>query len=686
MGNALQSTMAAVNAGFIGKNPLEGKLAAIDKGIKGVQDWKANIDKQRLELKQNTAKQIREAELKAYENMPSDETAQAKVLEGLAKYKDQMLMNERLVRNGSVPPEENLIFFENGKQSFDIFAQNVASYDKELELTRKRAEGYRDEEGNFVKPTSGALEAAQQQIQGALANLNGMDINFTEKGMGNIQFYEMELAEDGVTMTPKLDEKGGRIPTKGAEMSVLALKHPANGRSERVYLIDEVNKFSGSSVATNYEIMVRDGSGLMVGNVVNDARNNPEFKTNINNQVAAMTSTITQAASILSEDNGIGVKYIPFNQYESDAYWEQLGDSKDATITVDILDENMEKKQVTVPKYVKVAPTSNNSITAHFPKDQNHMEAVQGYTRKSLVDGLQRKVTKGTKVTQFDQSTPSKAMARSQKDEGARTIAALNNLRGAKTSQDMELALQELQGLSGLTYSGIEEKVETVSVPDGKGGFTEEEIVTAVNLDFGGQIIPVEFGEVVTDSEGRKTFKQTDPEDFVKSNYKFFNQDGVSSDVGFEEFTRRGNTLFEDVSQPGKGSRVKQYKQTKNVTLAGEYNLGGTETSLSAQLKNAFDKADDAATEIAGVGANNDVNVLASGIGAAIGSAYDAAGLSVPKGFDVTTSGGDVIISAIDSEGIKVTETLKDIDEAVSNAGPGLVQGAVQSFLNKMNQ
>jgi hypothetical protein len=678
MGNALQSTMAAVNAGFIGKNPLEGKLAAIDKGIKGVQDWKANIDKQRLELKQNTAKQIREAELKAYENMPSDETAQAKVLEGLAKYKDQMLMNERLVRNGSVPPEENLIFFENGKQSFDIFAQNVANYDKELELTRKRAEGYRDEEGNLVKPTSGALEAAQQQIQGALANLNGMDINFTEKGMGNIQFYEMELAEDGVTMTPKLDEKGERIPTKGAEMSVLALKHPANGRSERVYLIDEVNAFSGSSVATNYEIMVTDG--LMVGNVVNDARNNPEFGTNINNQVAAMTSTITQAASILSEDNGIGVKYVPFNQYESDAYWEQLGDSKDATITIDILNENMEKDQVTVPKYVKVAPTSNNSVTAHFPKDQDHMKAVQGYTRKSLVDGLQRKVEKGTKRTEFDQSTPSKATARSQKDEGARTIAALNNLRGAKTSQDMELALQELQGLSGLAYSGIEETKETVSVPDGKGGFTEEEIVTAVNLDFGGQIIPVEFGEVVTDSDGRKTFKQTDPEDFVKSSYKYFNRGGVSADIGFEEFIKRGNTLFEDVSQPGTGSRVKQYKQTKNVTLAGEYNLGGSKTSLDTQLSNAFNNADEERWP-----GGQDMNTLVGGVESAIGSAYDAMGLTLPNGFNVSSSGEDLIISAIDSEGITVKETLKGIGDA-GNQGGSILKGGVQTFLNKMNQ
>ena len=387
--------MAAVNAGFIGKNPLEGTLAAIDKGIKGVQDWKTNIDKQRLELKQNTAKQIRDAEKKVYENMPSDETAQAKVLEGLEVYKTQMLMNQKLVQNGAIDPGENLIFFENGKQTFDIFAKNVSDYDKELELTRQRAQGYTDPEtGEFIKPTSGAVEAAQQQIQGALANLNGMDINFTEKGMGSIQFYEMELAEDGVTMRPKLDDDNKRIPTKGANISVLALKHPANGRSDRVYLIDEVQAFSESSVAKNYEIMVADGASGMIGNVVNDARNNPQLKTNINNQVAAMTSTITQAASILSDDNGIGVKYIPFNQYESDEYWKTIGEDKNATITIDILDENLQTKQVEVPKYVKVGPTSNNSITAHFPPDQNHMEAVQGYTRKSLVDGLQRKVEK----------------------------------------------------------------------------------------------------------------------------------------------------------------------------------------------------------------------------------------------------------------------------------------------------
>jgi len=56
MGNALQGTIAALDKGLIGGNPLESKFAAIDKGIKDVQDWKANIDKQRLDLKKTTAK------------------------------------------------------------------------------------------------------------------------------------------------------------------------------------------------------------------------------------------------------------------------------------------------------------------------------------------------------------------------------------------------------------------------------------------------------------------------------------------------------------------------------------------------------------------------------------------------------------------------------------------------------
>lgn len=674
MSNALQSTMAAVNAGFIGKNPLEGKLAAIDKGIKGVQDWKANIDKQRLELKQTTAKQIREAELKAYENMPSDETAQAKVLEGLAKYKNQMLTNERLVRNGAVPPEENLIFFENGKQSFDIFAQNVSNYDKELELTKKRAQGYTDPEtGEFVQPTSGELEAAMQKIQTAIGTLSGIDINFSERGMGQIDFYQMEVDPKTHTYRPKVDENGNKIPIEGqSNMSVLALKHKANGRADRVNVSGLTETFTKKGLATTYDVMATEG--IMVGNVITDLRNNPDRASILNNAVAADSSGIQQVASILSKDNGIPTEYVPFNE------WDMLSDAdKNETIEITVLDENMKEKSVNVKKYVRVAAANeNNAIVPEMDEDQ--ITAAQGYLRKSYADALQRKITKGTKRSEFDQSTPQKrGGSQSDIDKGTRTIAALNNLRGATSKQDMELAIQELQGISGLSYSDISETTKTVSVPDGKGGFTEEEVVTAVNLNLGGQIIPVEFGEVVKDEQGRDIFKQTSGEDFVKANYEYFNKGGVSADIGFDEFKKRGSTLFEDVSQPGKGTRTKTYKQTKNVTLAGEYSLGGSKTSLGSQLTNAFDKADDASY------GGQDMSVLVGGVEAAIGSSYDAMGLSLPKGFSVKSSDNDLIISAIDAEGITVKEKISNIGNA-SDDGDSILQGGVQSFLNKMNQ
>jgi len=678
MGNALQSTMAAVNAGFIGKNPLEGKLAAIDKGITGVQDWKANIDEQRLELKKTTAKQIREAELKAYENMPSDETAQAKVLEGLAKYKNQMLTNERLVRNGAVPPEENLIFFENGKQSFDIFAQNVSNYDQELELTKKRAQGYTDPEtGEFVQPSSGELEAAMQKIQTAIGTLSGIDINFSERGMGQIDFYQMEVDPKTHTYRPKVDENGKKIPIEGqSNMSVLALKHKANGRADRVNVSGLTETFTKKGLATTYDVMATEG--IMVGNVITDLRNNPDRASILNNAVAADSSGIQQVASILSKDNGIPTEYVPFNE------WDMLSDAdKNETIEITVLDENMKEKSVNVKKYVRVAAANeNNAIVPEMDEDQ--ITAAQGYLRKSYADALQRKIAKGTKRSEFDQNTPQKrGGSQSDIDKGSRTIAALNNLRGATSKQDMELAIQELQGISGLSYSDISETTKTVSVPDGKGGFTEEEIVTAVNLNLGGQIIPVEFGEVVKDEQGRDIFKQTSGEDFVKANYEYFNKGGVSADIGFDEFKKRGSTIFEDVSQPGKGSRGVKYKQTKNVTLAGEYSLGGSKTSLNQQLKNAFDTADKAVGYSAT--RNQDMAVLASGVEAAIGSSYDAMGLTMPKGFDIVEDGDDLVISAIDSEGITVKEVIKGIEDA-GDEGSSMLQGGVQSFLNKMNQ
>jgi len=672
MGNALQGTIAALDKGLIGGNPLESKFAAIDKGIKDVQDWKANIDKQRLDLKKTTAKSIREAEKYAAENMPSNDTAAAKMVESLAKFKEDAFISEKLVRNGNVPPEENLIFQENGKQTFEILSDFVKTFADEIDVTEERAKGkyITNDKGEqiFVKPQSGELEAIKQQIQTQIGTLAGVDVNFDDKGMGIVDFYKMEVDEKTKTLVRKLDKDGKPIYIDGQSgMSVLALKHKANTRADRIYITDQVEDFANSAVGTNYQIMVKDG--LMVGNVVADSRNNPDIKASVNNQVAANTTNIEHVASLFTNENGMGGKLVSFTDYDN------LTDAqKKETFTVDILDENLEAKKVTVPKYSKVAAAnSNNAIVPEMTEEQ--IEAVKGYNRRSLVAGLQRKITKGTKQSQFDPNTPAKLGNETKIDEGVRTIASLNNLRGAKTPEEMRLSLQELQGLSGLKYGSIKENTSTITGPDGN----DKEIVTSVSFNLNGQDVEMEFGTIATEN-GKKVFKETSGEDFIMANYKYINQGGVSSDIALSNFKKKGNTIFDNVSQTGPGTRDMTYGSTKELSLTQTYKVGEDKTSLKNELQTVFENADKANQY---VGDSNNMDVLVGGVKETIISAYGALGLDLPKGFKVDSDGDDLTIQAMDDEGVIVIQQVKDIAGA-SDKGYQELQGAVAEFITKL--
>jgi len=485
MGNALQGTIAALDKGLIGGNPLESKFAAIDKGIKDVQDWKANIDKQRLDLKKTTSKSIREAEKYAAENMPSNDTAAAKMVESLAKFKEDAFISEKLVRNGNVPPEENLIFQENGKQTFEILSDFVKTFGDEIDVTEERAKGkyITNDKGEqiFVKPQSGELEAIKQQIQTQIGTLAGVDVNFDDKGMGIVDFYKMEVDEKTKTLVRKLDKDGKPIYIDGQSgMSVLALKHKANTRADRIYITDQVDDFANSAVGTNYEIMVKDGTGLMVGNVIADSRNNPDLKASVNNQVAANTTNIEHVASLFTSENGMGGKLVSFTDYDN------LTDAqKKETFTVDILDENLEAKKVTVPKYSRVAAAnSNNAIVPEMTEEQ--IEAVKGYNRRSLVSGLQRKITKGTKKSEFQRSAASIKSGDEEKDFQA-SVDLIDLAATGDASSLKALVAENPDKISAYNIIGAGEDMELVFI-DADGNNMAPIPLSGLGVDAGKQI------------------------------------------------------------------------------------------------------------------------------------------------------------------------------------------------------
>ena len=259
---------------------------------------------------------------------------------------------------------------------------------------------------------------------------------------------------------------------------------------------------------------------------------------------------------------------------------------------------------------------------------------------------------------------------KTQIDKGVRTVAALNNLRGAKTSQEMELALQEMQGLSGLKYDSIKEKTDTIIGSDGN----PKEIVTEVILNLGGKNIPFKFGEVVEEN-GKKVFKETSASDFINANYEYINAGGISSDIALGKFKGK---LFDNVSQTGIGTRVKKYESDKELSITQTYKVGEDKTTLKQELQTVFENSDTAKTM-----GGQDMDNLVGGVKETMLSAYGALGLDVPKGFDVKNDGNDLIIQAQDSEGITVIKKIKKIGIS-TDEGYQELQGAVAEFINKI--
>ena len=78
-----------------------------------------------------------------------------------------------------------------------------------------------------------------------------------------------------------------------------------------------------------------------------------------------------------------------------------------------------------------------------------------------------------------------------------------------------------------------------------------------------------------------------------------------------------------------------------------------------------------------------DMDNLVGGVKETIISAYGALGLDLPKGFKVKANGDDLMISAMDGEGVIVIQKVKDIADA-SDEGYQVLQGAVSEFITKL--
>ena len=351
MGNKLDSIRYALGQGLTGVAKPTKTLEAVDNFVEDVEAWKKNIDDQRLKLKTDTATKVREAEKEAYANLPNTKTERDLVIQGLANYKDMLYNNMSMVQNGVLKPEDNLIFQENGKQSFEIAADLINNYSTRKEEAMKEASGYYDDEGNFVEPTAGDYQAALQRINDEFMIPGGQEFKFMSNGMGNITMFKTKIDEETKTKVLDLDADGNPIPIDGqSNIPMLAFMDGRNDKAPMFVLANEVTKFTrgkDSFLGASYEEFIEVKG--MVGSVKDNMSQSPGFQESVKQASSSLTNTVPKVVSMLT-DNGPDAQQ---TKTLTPSEWDALSDAqKNETISFEYTDFMVQlKKELKVNIY-----------------------------------------------------------------------------------------------------------------------------------------------------------------------------------------------------------------------------------------------------------------------------------------------------------------------------------------------
>lgn len=434
MGNALDAAKFSIEQGNTGVGTKKTLLAGIDRGMKGVKEWKENIDKERLKLKTDTASKYRDAELKTMENLPSDKTSRDLAIKALSSYKDRLYGNMGLVQSGLIKPEDNLIFQENGKQSFDILAQQINGYAKEKENYLKRLKGYYevDEEGNkkldaagnpiFVNPTSGGVDQSLQDLHDRMGNPDFTEMTFGENGMGKITFFKTKIDERTKTRVLDLDADGKPQPYDGVkDMSVLAFNNKRNQTAEKLDLAKETEAVIGKDTPLGQIFEKMDNFGKMLGVVTDDMRNNPQLNILLQDAVATAAATTDRQASILSDNGPESQRSETVNEFQAQELKNQ-GIDLDEKIDYTYIDTDPKSdtygEELTgkKSKYIQMVMSKNNQIVPII--DEDDKLAAERIAGTSFYSGLRRDITDGgTKKSEFQARAKSAAEIKGDKDD-----------------------------------------------------------------------------------------------------------------------------------------------------------------------------------------------------------------------------------------------------------------------------
>ena len=672
MGNKLDSIRYALGQGLTGVAKPTKTLEAVDNFVEDVEAWKKNIDDQRLKLKTDTATKVREAEKEAYANLPNTKTERDMVLRGLSNYKDMLLNNMSMVQNGVLKPEDNLIFQENGKQSFEIAADLINNYSTRKEEAMKEASGYYDEEGNFVEPTAGDYQAALQRINDEFMIPGGQEFKFMSNGMGNITMFKTKVDEETKTKVLDLDADGNPIPIDGqSNIPMLAFMGGRNDKAPMFVLANQVTNFTRKDglLATSYQELI-DVEG-MVGSVKDNMSQSPGFQESVKQASSSLTNTVPKVVSMLADNGPDAQQTTTLTPSE----WDALSDAqKNETISFEYTDFDGSTKKGVKSKYLKVKLATNNSWVAVL-SDRDQLAAEQ-IAQTALISSLEQTIDPGSKVGDFapQRDNASDIAVKELKKEKVGRVEFSKRL--ALGGEEADKALEEMN------QSGL------YTLEKGYNQILSKSAVQEITID--GVARKAEVYRVQTPSGPRDTYvyhttkdgENIPLRDRTRQTLAIMMTNPTETKDLFDTYTSEGNKFEENYKV--ENFRKRDKVSSVNVRLNLDTTTGGTGQKKST-LGDDIAIASDAAYGAQTIGSDN--AVLASGIQSSLQQALLNSGQSMQSAPKVTNDGTTIKITAVNSDGknITVSGTVDDGFGIDASTIETQAKALVTEFLSNIN-
>ena len=352
-------------------------------------------------------------------DVPSNTTLSNWTLKNIDNFIAQTYKRQEVVTSGlggKFAVRDYGIYKANQKATWQAIKGRVDNAEAQSVRNKEMNEGYTNDKGVFVPPTSGQGNLAMQSSFAFIQDLNNTNVTPDDEGNGIVEVYQTVFDPTTGLQKRVLDIKTGLpiLDEDKSGVSVLALLQNGGEEWNSTNVKTDVDTAFNPTVLDSYETII-GMQGFVGGSREDNVRRNPEFLNYANSFINSKTRTNRDISSTLT-DNFImgtqGFKQLTAQETSTGYISDPANPGKmikfnpDEKISVNVVtswDANGKPvyENLKVNKYIGMRMTKPAGILVVDTNDEQR-KAATGFFRGVISGKVGRKFTPGQARAQFD--------------------------------------------------------------------------------------------------------------------------------------------------------------------------------------------------------------------------------------------------------------------------------------------